>query len=480
MPAFNKPVRINCKAGSVSVRLVLETARYKDDGIPYGIDSPFCCANATITVRQSRSVEDRGIGKQFAPLWRELSDQLKILFPDGDDEGAFIVPALDTRSHVLSNKDRRNGIGKLVFKRSSLEADKLLLWSHLICPFLVFLLMCCNGFSLKPTRPKCDGRLFASSPFCRRVEAPFSCGFPLRWVLYIVLSLTRRVNVHDATPPCSREGSLYECGRPCDALSCLFFSAVWLQSNQSILVQETRSAKDIDLTRFNTFPIKAATCLQVGPTSLDWPVDPFARFDHSRSSLSPEFPSDGQQRGALPASSRSRWRQNTLQAPPQVLQRITGWDGCGPFLSGGLCGVFLGTPGVSLDRVFSKQKNREFKLKYLKKLFATRNILCLQEVHGKDEHLQAIQVLAARFSFFVPFSLKTKTRRIGYLHSQGHSVVKYSFMCTLPMMVSRLMILMSTCVLTFRSFHEISTVGCGWRLRWMRRLSHVDRRTSCF
>ena len=52
-------------------------------------------------------------------------------------------------------------------------------------------------------------------------------------------------------------------------------------------------------------------------------------------------------------------------------------------------------------------------------------------------------------------------------------VVKYSFMCTLPMMVSRLMILMSTCVLTFCSFNEISTVGCGWRLRRMRRHSHV-------
>ena len=53
--------------------------------------------------------------------------------------------------------------------------------------------------------------------------------------------------------------------------------------------------------------------------------------------------------------------------------------------------------------MFSKQKNREFKLKYLKKLFDTNNILCLQEVHGKDEYLQAIQVLAPRFWFFGTF-----------------------------------------------------------------------------
>ena len=77
-----------------------------------------------------------------------------------------------------------------------------------------------------------------------------------------------------------------------------------------------------------------------------------------------------------------------------------------------VCGVLLGTPGVSLDRFFSKQKNREFKLKYLKKLFATKNILCLQEVHGKDKYLQSIQVLARDLGFFGTFFflLKTKTR----------------------------------------------------------------------
>ena len=51
------------------------------------------------------------------------------------------------------------------------------------------------------------------------------------------------------------------------------------------MVQEVQSAKDIDLTCFKTFPIKATTCLQEGPMSLDWPVDPLARFDHSRPSL---------------------------------------------------------------------------------------------------------------------------------------------------------------------------------------------------
>ena len=96
----------------------------KDDGIPYAIDSPFCCTNAKIIVRQSKSIEDREIGKPFAPLWRELADQLKVLFPDRDDEGAFIIPALDTRSHVLSIKDRRNGVGKPVFKLAPLGSGQ--------------------------------------------------------------------------------------------------------------------------------------------------------------------------------------------------------------------------------------------------------------------------------------------------------------------------------------------------------------------
>ena len=94
MPEYNKSVRIQCKAVSVSVRLVFETrakifeyfiARYKDDAISYATDSPFCCAKTTIIVCQSNSVEDREIGKQFALLWRELADQLKFLYLDGDD-----------------------------------------------------------------------------------------------------------------------------------------------------------------------------------------------------------------------------------------------------------------------------------------------------------------------------------------------------------------------------------------------------------
>ena len=61
IPVCKNPVRIYCKAGSVSARLVFGTraksqdfvVRFFDDGIQYEINSPFCCAKTTITVRQS-------------------------------------------------------------------------------------------------------------------------------------------------------------------------------------------------------------------------------------------------------------------------------------------------------------------------------------------------------------------------------------------------------------------------------------------
>ena len=136
--------------------------------------------------------------------------------------------------------------------------------------------------------------------------------------------------------------------------------------------------------------------------SLDWPVHPFGRSDSSGPLLPPDAPSDGLQRVALPASERSRWREGALQAQPQILQRTTGWDGCGPFLSEGLRCITWNTRGL-VGSVFSRQRNREFKLNYLKKLLDHNNIICLQEVHGKDEFLEAIQVLGPRFRLFGTF-----------------------------------------------------------------------------
>ena len=60
-----------------------------------------------------------------------------------------------TLAHMSSaSKDLENRCSNLLL----LEADKLLHLLHLSCLFLVFLLKCCNVFSLKPTGLMCDGR----------------------------------------------------------------------------------------------------------------------------------------------------------------------------------------------------------------------------------------------------------------------------------------------------------------------------------
>ena len=91
-------------------------ARNKDDSISYEVNSPFCQSRTNITVRHPKKIEDWEIGKQFALLWKALVEEREVLFPDGDDIGTFIVPALDVRSQVFSIKDRRNSVGKPVFK----------------------------------------------------------------------------------------------------------------------------------------------------------------------------------------------------------------------------------------------------------------------------------------------------------------------------------------------------------------------------
>ena len=83
--------------------------------------------------------------------------------------------------------------------------------------------------------------------------------------------------------------------------------------------------------------------MQVGPMSLDWPVNPFGRFESSRSSLSLDVSSGEQQRGAFPAFMHYRWRKGALHTQSQILQRSTGCDGCGPFLSEGLQCITLNT-----------------------------------------------------------------------------------------------------------------------------------------
>ena len=164
------------------------------------------------------------------------------------------------------------------------ETDRSLLSLLLICVFLS------RSFH-KPARPMFDGRPFAS-PLFRRLAGggPFFRGCPFRWALQFALSLVRCLTLRYATPY-SREDPLYECGRPRDTLSCLFFTALRLHQSQSILTQVQQS-NDIELTCYKTLPTKSVTCLQVGPVSLVRPVALSAESDQSSLSPSDEGPND--------------------------------------------------------------------------------------------------------------------------------------------------------------------------------------------
>ena len=101
-------------------------ARHKDDGISYDVSSPCCNIGTTILVRQSKSPEDREIGRRFAPLWAVLLvPKLPEILPDRDAKCTFIVPSLGVRAQILSICDCRNGVGNPVFKLAPLGHDPL-------------------------------------------------------------------------------------------------------------------------------------------------------------------------------------------------------------------------------------------------------------------------------------------------------------------------------------------------------------------
>ena len=336
-------------------------------------------------------------------------------------EKTKVVPALDARSQVLSIKDRRNGVGKPVFKIAPFGSGQLfiLVARDLCVP--VFLVKRCNGSSLKPARPMCDGRPFAS-PLFRRLAGRGALfrGFPFRWVLHLALSLTRSIIVHVVTPY-TKENPLFECSRPCDNLSCLCFTALWLQQSQSILMQENQPAKDIDLTCLKTFPIQAATtCLQVGPMSLDWLVNLSARFDQSRPSSSPEDPNDEQKRGALPASTRSRWRQDALQ-PPQILQGIAGRDTCGHFPDGGQRCIAWNTGGL-VGSVFPHRETGSSNSNISGSSLTTTTCYVSRRFTERTNISKLSRCWLRDLGFLVhSHSWKRECRRIGHMHLQGTS-----------------------------------------------------------
>ena len=141
MPAYNKLVRIHCKAGSVSVRLFL---KHEPNVKTLLLDKKMMVSPMQLTVPSAAPIQISLSANPNQLKTERLENNLRLYgecwlnsskfsSPDGDDEGAFIVPALDARSHVLRIKGRRNGVGKPVFKLASLGSGQT---STLVAPEL--------------------------------------------------------------------------------------------------------------------------------------------------------------------------------------------------------------------------------------------------------------------------------------------------------------------------------------------------------
>ena len=273
-----------------------------------------------------------------------------------------------------------------------LDADQLLPLLHLSCLFLVFLVRCCNVFSLEPVGLMRDGRSLAS-PFFRCLAGrgflsfPGSMG-PTACVLFdsrccfawITILLWGRFSGWTWAPMRS------------SILPSLFSSAASVQP----IVTSTGNPASKGFRPHVFYDVPVQRCLEVGPMSLDWLVNLFVRFDSSRSSLPPDVPSGEQQLRAFPASKQSAGDRMLFKHNHRYYSVLQGGMNVASFVSEG---EHQGPCWIC----FSWQRNREFKLKYLKRLVDNNNIVCLQEVHGKDEFLQAIQVLSPRFRLFCTF-----------------------------------------------------------------------------
>ena len=228
----------------------------------------------------------------------------------------------------------------------------------LILVFLVFLMVCCNRSSLKSARPMCDARPFRLSAF-----SPNGGSRHFSAVSFF--------------------GGLHN------------LRSLWLDA---CLYKTHRLAIGRLLCTGAVARTKSVTCLQVGPMPREWPMALPAGPDRSSSSSSHEDLLDEHPGDALPAIPHLHWRNDALQPPPAQrgsLDRNT----CVHIPDGGLRCVIWNTRGL-IGSVHSTQISREVKLNYFGRLIENNNVICLQEVHGKDEFLQAIQVWAPRFRLY--------------------------------------------------------------------------------
>ena len=191
-------------------------------------------------------------------------------------------------------------------------------------------------------------------------------------------------------------------------VSCLFFTVLLLQSIQSIVVLEAQSAKDIDLTCFKTFPIKTATCLQVGPMSLEllillpdlmFPVLRFLLVLPATNSNEAIF-----QLPYVPVGDTMLFKHHRKYY--SVLQ--VGMDVALSFPKA--CDVLPGTPEVSLDRCFPNRRTESLNSNISRSSLTPLTSFVSRRCMERTNIFRLFRCWLRDFGFLVPLFLLMKTR----------------------------------------------------------------------
>ena len=169
---------------------------------------------------------------------------------------------------------------------------------------------------------------------------------------------------------------------------------------QSILTQ-TQQSSELNMACYTVSLFCPSTCLLEGPLSIGWPLAPPGGLVQPGHSRSQEDASRDRPGGAPLGPSQLRWRRDALQ-PPEVQRDHLARNTCAHIPDGGLRCISWNTRGL-LGSPASSQHSRIRKHAYLARLARNNDIICLQETHGKDEFLQAIQVLVPQFRLFGTF-----------------------------------------------------------------------------
>ena len=148
---------------------------------------------------------------------------------------------------------------------------------------------------------------------------------------------------------------------------------------------QAQHSSEMDMACCRISPFGSLTCSEVGPMSLRWPLASSGGLVQSGHSLSQENTDGEHPENAQFALPHLRWQLDALQ-PPEVQRDQLNRNTCVHIPDDGLRCVIWTTRGFNGSRA-SPQLSWE-KHAYFAPTAKNNDVICLQEIHGKNEFLQ--------------------------------------------------------------------------------------------